>query len=354
MTLLAVSAAVLLLLANGYFVAVEFALVGSRRDKLETFAEEGSRRATVALEGIRDLNLQLAGAQLGITVSSLVLGFVAEPAVAGIIEGLVERFAEIPERVLHLVGLVVALTIVSFLHMVIGEMVPKNLALAGPERSLLVLAPSYRLFVRLFRPVIKLLNVLANLGMRGLRIEPRDELTSAHTADELATMLAESRQEGLIEDFAHDLMTGVLDFEGRTVASVMVPREDIVAVDRTTDVGEIERLVVESGHSRLPVLDHDLDHVLGFVHAKSLLSLPPGSHGRPLPMRLVRRMLVVASDCTLEELLRSMRRARVHMALVTDDEGTTTGVVSLEDLLEELVGDILDESDRAGGAESRP
>ena len=232
--------------------------------------------------------------------------------------------------------------------MVIGEVVPKNLALAGPERALLWMAPVSRAYLRIFRPIVWLLQRLANAGVRLLKVEPRDELTSAHTAEELAVMVAESHEGGLIESFAHDLLAGVLDFGDRDVSSVMVPRDDVVAVSRGQTVAEIEQVVVRSGHSRLPVVDADVDAVLGFVHAKDLLTLPPEAHGQPLPLRIVRRMLVVPADRSLEDLLLSMRRARIHFAVVVDDARRTLGVVTLEDLLEELVGDILDETDSLG------
>ena len=205
----------------------------------------------------------------------------------------------------------------------------------------------------MFRPVIRVLNWVGNLGVRAFGVEPRDELTSAHTADELAVMLAASRQGGMIEDFAADLMAGVLDFGGLTAADVMVPRASISFVEQTTTVAEAENAVVERGHSRLPVVGRDLDDVRGFIHAKDLLTLAPTVADDPIPTRLTRRMLVVPEHRSLEDLLLMMRRTRVHFALVTasrsdaaGDHGRTAGVVTLEDLLEELVGDILDESDR--------
>lgn len=328
--------AVALLVANGFFVAVEFAVVGSRRTRLEGLVEEGSRRARHALAATADLNTQLAGAQLGITMASLGLGAVAEPAVAGLLEGFLG----------HAAAVVVALVVVVFLHLVVGEMVPKNIALTDPERSLLALVGLDRAYLWLFGPVIRVLNGVSGLGMRLLGVEPRDALAAGHTAEELAVMLAASREEGLIEDFAHDLLAGVLDFSERNVASVMVPREQVVAVQVGTTVAGAERVVVDSGHSRLPVVGRDLDDVRGFVHAKDLLTLPPEARDRPVPLRLLRRMLVVPTTRSLEDLLLGMRRARVHFALVVDEAGATAGIVTLEDLLEELVGDIVDESDR--------
>jgi CBS domain containing-hemolysin-like protein len=334
-----------LVIFNGFFVAMEFALVGSRRAKLEELAGDGSRRARTALDASSDLTMQLAGAQLGVTMASLGIGFFGEPTVAHFIERTLESHVDIPHGWINAIGLVVGLGIVVFIHMILGEVVPKNIALSGPERVLLWLAPPARLYLKVFRPIVHGLQAMANAGVRLFKVEPRDELTSAHTAQELALMLAESHEGGLIEEFAHDLMTGVLDFGGRTVESVMVPRDEVVVVPRLATVAEVEAAVVESGHSRIPVVDRDIDSVLGFVHSKDLLTLPASAQNQPIPLRLVRRMLVVPTDRSLEVLLLSMRRERVHFALIREQNGATAGVVTLEDLLEELVGDILDESD---------
>ncbi|MEJ7582828.1 MAG: hemolysin family protein [Acidimicrobiales bacterium] len=340
-------AAGVLLLANAFFVAVEFALVTSRHERLESLAAEGRRSAQVALGSSRELSLQLAGAQLGITMASLGLGYVGEPSIGHLVESALGPI-DLPETVTRGVAFAVALLIVSFLHLVIGEMVPKNIAIAGPERTLLLLAIPNRVYVTMFRPVIRGLNAAANAGVRLFGIEPKDELASAHSAEELSAMLAASREEGLIEGFEHDLLSGALGFADRPVAEVMVPRDEIVAVSMRSTVVEVERLVNERGHSRLPVLGRDLDDVLGFIHVKDLLQVPADGQGRPLPMRQLRRMLVVEDDWSLEDVLLRMQRARLHLALVIDRDRRTVGMVALEDVLESLVGDIFDESDATG------
>ena len=337
---------VLLLVANGFFVAVEFALIASRRTKLEAMAAQGSATARIAVGSMRHLNVQLAGAQLGITMASLALGYVAEPAVAGLLEDAIDRVVELPEGVLHTVGFVIALVIVSFLHMVLGEMVPKNIAIASPERTLLALALPNRAYVTLFGPVLRLLNGLSNIGVRLLGIEPRDELATAASADELAVMLGASRDEGLIEEVAHQLLTGALDLGDRAVRTVMVPRDQVVWLPRTATPAEAEALVVSSGHTRLVVVGEGLDDVLGFLHAKDLLLVPSAARARPLPLGRVRRMVLVPEATMLEDALLAMQQARVHLALVTGADGGTMGIASLEDVIEALVGDIRDESDR--------
>jgi CBS domain containing-hemolysin-like protein len=335
-----------LLVANGFFVAVEFALIASRRTKLESLAEDGSGRAKMALGAMRDLNLQLAGAQLGITMASLVLGYVAEPAVAGLIEDAIHGFVELSEQVLHTISFIVALTIVAFLHMVIGEMVPKNIAIAAPERTLLALAVPNRAYITVFGPLLRLLNGLANAGVRAFGIEPQDELSTAASADELAVMLGASRDEGLIEDVAHQLLTGALDLGDRSITTVLVPNDEVVWLPRAATPAEAEALVVSSGHTRLLVAGDRANDVLGFVHAKDLLTVTEQARERPLPLGLVRRMLVLRHTTSLDDALLAMQQARIHVAAIGDQDGLTIGIATLEDVIEALVGDIRDESDR--------
>jgi CBS domain containing-hemolysin-like protein len=340
--------AVLLLLANGFFVAAEFALIAARRSKIEQLAEQGEARAGRAAKAIGQLSFMLSAAQLGITMASLLLGFVAEPALARLLEGPLHDLG-LPSATSHTIAFAVALTIVVFLHMVIGEMVPKNIAIAEPDRTALWLAGPMFGYAAVFRPLIRLLNGSANLILRALGVEPRDQLSEARTGDEIADMLAVSRREGLLEEVEHRLMTGALRFPLREVASVMVPRESVVAVSSGSTVEDVEAAALASGHSRIVVYGRDLDEVLGFVHVKDLLGVSAAARRRRLPTRLVRRMLVVPATRTLQQLLLAMRRARVHAALVVDGGGRTAGIVTLEDVLEVLVGDIRDEHDARQG-----
>jgi CBS domain containing-hemolysin-like protein len=334
-----------LLLANAFFVAMEFAVLASRSTRLEPRAAEGSTRARHALDAMRDLNAQLAGAQLGITIASLLLGFVAEPAFADLVETLIEPIGELPEGLVHGIGFGVGLAIVAFLHTIVGEMVPKNIAIADPEGTLLALVTPNRWYLTVFRPVVRLLNASANSIVRLLRVEPRDELATARTAEEIANIVGASRREGLIADVEHQLLTGALDLGDRPVRSVMAARERVRAVPRTATPAEAEAAVVDSGHSRLVVYGRDLDDVLGFLHAKDLLTIPGTARDAPVPLGRIRRMLVVGGGDTLTEVLVAMQRARLHVAVVSDGP-RTAGIVTLEDVLEPLVGDIRDESDR--------
>ena len=337
----------LLLLANGFFVGAEFALTAARRTRLEQLKEAGSTRADMAMRSTRELSLMLAGAQLGITMASLGLGFLAEPAVAALIERGLEGFIQLPATLLHSISFVVALGIVVFLHMVVGEMAPKNIAIAQPERSALAIALPFRLFVNAFRPFIYLVNGTANAILRLLRVEPVAELSPSHTAEDIGAVIAESARGGMLEGFEHRLLSGAIGFGDLDAAAVMVPRTETIAIASTSTPEDIERIVLETGHSRFPVYGDSLDQILGFFHAKDLLRIPPGAYGRPLEPRFVREMPVVPESLKLHPLLFYMRRERKHFALVIDEHGETAGVVTIEDLIEELVGEIRDEHDEA-------
>ena len=340
---LALVTAIVLVVLNGVFVAIEFSLVASRRTKLETRADQGTISSRFALDATAELPLQLAGTQLGVTMASLLLGAVAEPAVADGLQRLFDPIGGVPTGVRDAIAVVLGLAIVVFFHTVFGEMVPKYIALADPERTLTQLAIVNRLYVTIFRPVIRVLNGIGRLGLRALGITPRDELTSVHTTQEIATMLAASREEGLIEETAHELLSGALDFGERGLDEVLVPRAQVVSVPRSATVADAEAAVVESGHSRLVVIDGD--DVVGFVHAKDLLAVPAEARDRRLPLALIRRVLVLDRTTALDEALVAMRRLRTHVAVVVDDARRVVGLATLEDVLEELVGEIMDESD---------
>ncbi len=353
MNLWALVASVLLLAANAFFVGAEFALIAARRTRMEQMVAEGSALARLALASMRELNLALSGAQLGITMASLGLGFVAEPAVAHGLEALIGPLTTLPAGVVHSIAVVIALSIVVFFHMVLGEMVPKNIVIAEPERSALVLAAPVRIYVTTFRPAIAVLTGLANTCLRAVRVEPRDELRIAHSAEEIATMLGASREEGLIEEFEHELLSGALRFRERDAASIMVPRDEVVALPVGTTAADAERIAVETGHSRFPVHEDDLDRVLGFIHVKDLLRIPARRHDEPLPTDLLRPMLHVHARSNLQQVLLRMRHRQTHFALVVDRPGHVAGIVTLEDVLEQLVGDIADEHDVEPAAAER-
>jgi CBS domain containing-hemolysin-like protein len=334
-TALALLVAVVLLAANAFFTAVEFALVAASRSRLEVLAESGNRRARLAVRAMGDLGKQLAGAQLGLTMTALGLGYVVEPAVARLLHPLLGDLG-------HGAGVAVAIAIVVFAHVLFGEMVPKNAALCNPDRLAMWLAPAHRLFVGAFRPIIGALEWLVATLARLCGVDTVDRRPEAHTPAELSELLARSRGEGLLSEFDHSLLASALELGERPVSSIMVRREEIVAIPRAASVAEAERTVITSGHSRL--LLGDPDRPAGFVHAKDLLTVPPERWGAVLPAACVRRALMVRGDLPLEDLLRLMRHHRTHVAVVREG-AVTVGLVTLEDVLESLVGDIRDESD---------
>jgi CBS domain containing-hemolysin-like protein len=235
--------------------------------------------------------------------------------------------------------------IIVFLHMVIGEMAPKNIAIAEPEHSALWLALPLRLYANLFRPFIWALNQLANAGCRLVGIQPIDEIDSAHTSEEISAMITASARSGMIERFKERLLSGAIELGERDAGSAMIPRTELQAIPRTATPAEIEALVVTSGYTRIPVYGDGIDEMIGFFNAKDLLKLAPEERDRPILSRYIRQMLVVPESRKLRSLLVDMRRARRHVALVIDEHGGTAGIVALEDVLEELVGEIRDEHD---------
>ena len=350
-----IGVAVLLLALNGFFVAAEFALLASRRSRIEQLAAEGDRRARHALAGLREITLMLAGAQLGITMCSLGLGAVAEPAVADIIEGALGEAFSLSDTSRHVIAFSIALSIVVFLHMVVAEMAPKSWAIAHPEKSALLLARPFRLFVSLLRPLIRFLNGIANIVVKAVGVEPQDERAMAHSPSDLLLLIEESAGHGGIAAEEHELLARSLELSGLTAADAMTVRRDIVAVaaDVTADVVAAE--AHRTGRTRVVVHEGDLDHVRGFVHVKDVLRLVNGTWSTTTAGTITRPIMVTPEHHGLEDLLLEMRTRRQHIALVVDEHGMVLGLVTLEDVIEELIGDFDDESDRRlGDAQALP
>lgn len=333
---------VLLLIANGFFVASEFAYITARRNVLE---QKGTSSARIAVGLNRNLSLSLTAAQLGITMASLGLGAVAEPAVAQLIEGVL-GLAALPEEVTHVIALVIALLVVVFLHMVVGEMAPKNIAISSPERSATALAHAFRGFIIVFRPLIATLNAFANGVLKLLGVKPADSLDVGHSADDLAVIIATGQEEGVIEDFAHRLLTGAITFGDLDAAETMIPRPDVVAVEVNATVEDVEEVMKRTGHSRIPVYQEDLDDTLGLVHVKDLMGVVDDDRNRRLEADMIREALFVPESAHIHSVLDEMRRTRIHFAMVVDEHGSVAGIITMEDIAEELVGEIRDEHDR--------
>ena len=334
-----------LLLANGAFVAAEFALLAARRSKIEALVEEGSAAARHALAGLREISLMLAGAQLGITMASLGLGATAEPALHHGLDALLAD-TTIPRPITAVASLAIALGVTVFLHMVVGEMAPKSWAISNPERAALLIARPFRAFVWVFRPFIRLLNGLSNLVVRACGVEPQDEVAQVHAPADLVLLLEESARRGRIDADEQALLIRAIDLSGLDAEAAMIPRADIVSIHADAGIDEIERVASASGRSRLPVHAGELDAVVGVLHVKDVLALDDDARPDVRAGALAGPAMLTPESRPVEDLMLEMRSRRQHIALVVDEFGSVTGLVALEDLLEELIGDFEDESDR--------
>jgi CBS domain containing-hemolysin-like protein len=328
------------------FVAGEFGLVSVDRTRVEQLAEGGNRRARGALAALKTLSFQLSGAQLGITVTSLVVGFLVESRLG---EALLPFAAilRLPRASAHAVGVAVALALATALEMVVGELVPQNLAIAKPERVALGVAPSLRVFNRALRWLILFLNSSANWTVRRLGIEPREELTRVRSLDEIQMMVRSSRAEGLLGEADASLLARSLSFGDKTAADALVPRTSVIALASDASLGDLARVSLETGHSRFPVYGSDLDEITGVAHVKDAYSVPLRERAFTSVSAALRPAMFVPESRDLGSLLVEMRRGRQHLAIVFDEYGGTAGIITLEDLLEEIVGDIEDEYDRS-------
>ncbi|MCP3802161.1 hemolysin family protein [Allokutzneria sp. A3M-2-11 16] len=337
---LAVFISLLLLLANAFFVAAEFSLISARRDRLESLAQQGVAGARTVIRASEQVSLMLAGAQLGITICSLVLGNLGKPAVADQLEALLGPLG-VPQAVLDPLAFVLAMAIVVVLHIVLGEMVPKNIAIAGPERSAILLVPVHVAFVRLVNPLIQLFNVAANGTLRLMRVEPKDELDTAYTSDELSALIAESRREGLLDASEHRRLAKTLSSTERTVADVLVPTERLTTLPENPTLGDVEQAVTSTGYSRFPVRTSD-GAMRGYLHVKDVLDQAGATPETPVPVNRVRGLPAIPADAGLDEALAALRRAQSHLATAVSSTGEVLGIVAMEDLVEEYVGTVRD------------
>jgi len=334
--------AVFFLLGNAFFVGAEFGLIAARRSAVELRAKAGSRSASITLGAMDRLSLMLAGAQLGITLFSLGLGAVGEPLIAHLLEPVLHNLG-VADYLLHPISFAIALSIMVYLHVVIGEMVPKNLALAGPDRTALILTPVLVVVVQLFHPVINALNWIANHMLRMFGIEPKGEVASTFTADEVAGFVEESRREGLISEDEGDLLSGALKFDEHKVRAVLQPLDKAITVTTKTTPKQIEALVAQTGYSRFPVKS-TRGKLLGYVHLKDVLAAPASDRTKPLAKKDIRPLGAIKAALTLRAALSEMQKSGYHIAQVVDGRGRLQGIVTLEDILEELVGEIRDEA----------
>ncbi|NKX50142.1 HlyC/CorC family transporter [Arthrobacter deserti] len=331
---------VVLLVVNAFFVGAEFAVISARRSQVEPRAEAGSKAARTTLWAMEHATLMLATSQLGITVCSLVVLNVSEPAIHHLLAFPLGLTA-LPAEATGGIAFVVALLLVTFLHVVFGEMVPKNISFSVPTRAALILAPPLVLVARIFKPLIWSLNGLANSVLRPFRVEPKDEATSAYTLDEVATIVEQSTREGVLTD-ASGTLTAAFEFTEKTVADVEVPIGQMVLLPCSASPADIQRAVAGHGYSRYILTDGDGEPA-GYLHLKDVMDLTdPAPFTAPVPPKRIRRLAPVFRGSELEDALATMRRTGSHVARVFDAEGRTTGVLFLEDIIEELVGEVQD------------
>ncbi|RVW04247.1 hemolysin family protein [Rhodococcus xishaensis] len=352
--LLGVLLAVVLLAGNAFFVGAEFALITARRDRLEALHAQGKKRAATVIKAGENLSLMLAGAQLGITICSILLGKVGEPAIAHLIEQPMGALG-VPDAFVRPIGFTLALSLVVVLHILLGEMVPKNIAIAGPEKTAMLLVPAHLAFIKLVRPLIAFYNLSANAVLKLLRVEPRDELDSTVSSIELSEMIGESHTEGLIDEEEHRRLTQALHTEGRTVADVMIPSARMRTVPLLaggTTLGAVEDAVVETGYSRYPVRGAD-GSLVGYLHVKDVLDRVADESAGPetvIPLSDIRRLPLISVALPLDDALTVLRRTGAHLGAVVDTSGAVIGIVALEDLVEEFVGTVRDGTHRIDGA----
>ncbi|MFE7566056.1 hemolysin family protein [Streptomyces sp. NPDC057539] len=334
MTALQLFVGLLTLVVNAFFVASEFALISVRRSQIEPEAEAGNRRAHHVIWGLEHVSALLAAAQLGITLCTLVLGIVAEPAIAHLLEPVFDAVG-VPHGLAHLISFLIALTVATYLHMLLGEMVPKNVALAGPARAALLLGPPLVALARALRPVIFTVNAFANALLRLLRVETRDEVGATFSDDELARLVTDAGHAGLLDDRAAERLHDALELGRKPVREVVMPLERVVTARLGITPEGLERLAVETGFSRFPVVDTSR-RILGYLHVKDALDAVP--RDEPFPVQGMRAIARVRATTPMDDVLTAMRRSRTHLAAVEDEEGRLEGLVTMEDVLRELVG----------------
>ncbi|MDF1479660.1 hemolysin family protein [Leifsonia sp. H3M29-4] len=332
-----------LLAINAFFVGAEFAVISARRSQIEPRAEAGSRAARTALWAMEHATLMLAACQLGITVCSLLILNVSEPAIHHLLE-VPLKLTGWSEEIVSTIAFVIALLIVSFLHVVLGEMVPKNLSFSLPDRAVLLLATPLVAVATVFRPIIVVLNGIANAVLRLFRVEPKSEANSVFTLDEVATIVAQSTREGVLTDVGGTL-SAAFEFTSKKVQDIALPMESLVTLPEDATPADVERAVAQRGFSRYILVD-EAGEPTGYLHLKDVIDLDQDEFAEPVPPKRIRQLISIYRGTDLEDALATMRRSGVHVARAFDEVGATRGVIFLEDIIEELVGEVQDATRR--------
>lgn len=334
----------ILLLVNAFFVAAEFSIISARRSQIEPRADRGSRAAKTALWAMEHATLMLATTQLGITVCSLLILNVSEPAIHDLIAKPLDLL-HWGEAVVGTISFIVALVVVSFLHVIVGEMVPKNISFSIPERAVLLLAPPLVGFATIFRPIIVALNATSNGIVRLFRIQPKSEATSAFTVDEVANIVAQSTREGVLND-SSGTVSAAFEFSTKRAEDVAVGMDKLVTLPEDATPADVEHAVAQRGFSRYILVNDDGDPT-GYLHLKDVIDLDADEYLEPVPPKRIRQLISIYRTVDLEDALATMRRTGVHVARVFDEEAATRGVLFFEDIIEELVGEVQDATRRS-------
>lgn len=335
---------VVLLLGNAFFVASEFAVISARRAQIEPRAEAGSRPAKITIKAMERVSLMLATTQIGVTICSLLILVIVEPSVHHLLEPLLHAI-HLSEAVANAVAFGFTLVVVSFLHLVIGEMVPKNISFSVPERAALILVPALYFLAIAIKPVVAGLNIAANGILRVFGVRAKDEANSAYTLDQVEDIVEHSTREGALSDLSGTI-TNTFEFTEKRVEDVAVPAAKLVALSENCTPREVEAAVTKYGFSRYPLVDEDAE-IVGYLHLKDVLDLREDEVDQPFPAKRIRTLISLPATMELEDALASMRRVHAHMAKSFDEQGRVRGVLFLEDILEELVGEVNDATRRA-------
>ena len=333
-----------LVFCNAFFVVSEFAIVKIRRTKLEELAQSGNSKAKIALEINEHLNTYLSATQLGITLASLGLGWLGEPAVSRLLEDLLSGFVEINKVLLHSISFGVAFTFITLLHVVLGELVPKSMAIQDTERYAMMVAKPLYAFNKICTPIIWCFDHVSMAILKMMHVEQADENEDAHSEEEIKLIIDASQKGGVIDDTESEIIQNAINFSEICAHEIMIPRQDIKCIYQDDDFEEVMKFVKENKHTRFPLCAEDKDQILGMIHIRDLLESADEPH-KDVLKRIVRKIMFVPENKSISEILHEMMRTRRHLAIVVDEYGGTAGLITLEDVLEEIIGEVQDEFD---------
>ncbi|MBR8466462.1 HlyC/CorC family transporter [Campylobacter sp. faydin G-140] len=347
-SLLMIAIAVVFILLNAFFVLSEFCLVKVRKSRLEELIKEKVPNAQLAYDMSNKLDTYLSATQLGITLSSLALGWIGEPAVARVLETSIKEYFELNDILLHSVSFAIAFTFITLLHVVVGELIPKSVAIAKAETSVLKIAQPLHLFWFLFSPVIKTFDFLAASGLKLLGIKPAKDSDLAHSEEEIKIIVGESLKGGVLDSFETELIKNAVDFSDTVAKEIMTPRRDMVCINKQKSFEENLKLIFESKYTRYPYIDGSKDNILGMIHIRDILQIHFGEDKNKSFDAIVRKFVIVPESLSISRVLVMMNKQQISAALVVDEYGGTAGLLTMEDIMEEVLGELNDEHDDAG------